>query len=140
MKDIWYNIITEREAETPERIGESELHMKKYEARLSLETYNEKTGDWGERQVYQTESIKDGAEVCLIANELFEDPNQAIQDATADIFRDLVDEPDYSDVDTRWTLEIVEISDGGAEKILADCWEWESKLAKKFNDEEKEDD
>lgn len=109
--------------------------MKKYEARLSLENRNEKTGEWGERQTYQTEEIEDASEACLAANEIFENPDQAISDATADIFRGMTDAPDYSDTDTRWTLEIVEISDDGAEKMLADCWEWESKLAKRwFND------
>ena len=90
--------------------------MKKYEARLSLENRNEKTGEWGERQTYQTEEIEDASEACLAANEIFENPDQAISDATADIFRGMTDAPDYSDTDTRWTLEIVEISDDGAEK------------------------
>lgn len=110
--------------------------MKKYEARLSIENRNEKTGEWSEKQVYQTEEIENASEACLIANELFADPEQAISDATADIFRDIdVDnELDYSDVDTVWWLEIVEISDGGAEKVLAMCSEWESKLAKDARD------
>lgn len=106
--------------------------MKRYQARLSVETYNEKNGDWSERQVYQTEEIENASEACLITNELFEDSDQAIRDATADIFRDMNEKLDYSKTDTRWTLEIVEISDGGAEKMLADCWEWESKLAKEW--------
>lgn len=109
--------------------------MKKYEARVSLETYNAKTGDWSEHQVYQIEEIENASEACLIANELFEDPDQAIRDATADIFRGMDEKSDYSEMDTRWTLEIVEIGDGGAEKVLADCWEWESKLAKEWFNE-----
>lgn len=106
--------------------------MKRYEARLSVETYNEKTGDWSEKQIYQTEEIENASEACLIANELFENPDQAIKDATADVFRTIDEKPDYSETDTRWTLEIIEISDGGAEKYLGDCWEWESKLAKEW--------
>lgn len=107
----------------------------KYEARLSIEVRDEKTGEWGERQVYQVEEIEDASEAYLAGNEIFENPSQAISDATADIFRAMDDVPNYSNVDTRWTLEIVEIGAGGTEKILADCWAWESKLAKKwFND------
>ena len=106
--------------------------MKKYEARLSLENRHEKTGEWGERQTYQIEEIEDASEAHAIAAELNADPDQAISDATSDIFRGMTDEPDYSDVDTLWTLEIVEIGDGGAAKILAECDEWESKLAKEW--------
>ena len=106
--------------------------MKKYEARLSLENRDEKTGDWSERQTYQVEEIENASEARAIADELNADPDQAIRDATADIFRDMTDEPDYSNTDTLWILEIVEIGDGGAEKILADCDEWESELAKRW--------
>ena len=106
--------------------------MKKYEARLSLENRNEKTGEWSEKQSYQVEEIETASEAHAIAAELNADPDQAISDATADIFRGMTDEPDYSDVDTLWTLEIVEIEDGGAEKILADYCEWESELAKEW--------
>ena len=104
----------------------------KYEARLNLENRDEKTGEWGERQTYQIEEIEDASEAHAIADELNDDPDQAIRDATSDIFRDMTDEPDYSNVDTLWTLEIVEIGDGGAEKVLAECNEWESKLAKRW--------
>ena len=104
----------------------------KYEARLSLENYNEKTGDWSEKQTYQVEEIENASEAHAIANELNADPNQAISDATSDIFRGMTDEPDYSDTNTLWTLEIVEIGEGGAEKVLAECDEWESELAKRW--------
>lgn len=106
--------------------------MKKYEARLSLENRNEKTGEWSEKQVYQIEEIENASEAHAIANELNADPDQAISDATADIFRNMTDEPDYSKANTLWTLEIVEIAEGGAEKILADYCEWESELAKRW--------
>ena len=104
----------------------------KYEARLTIENRNEKTGEWSEKQVYQVEEIEDASEAHAIANELCADPDQAISDATADIFRDLNDAPDYSNVNTLWTLEIVEIGEGGAEKILAECDEWESELAERW--------
>ena len=104
----------------------------KYEARLSLENRDEKTGAWSERQTYQIEEIENASEALAIANELNADPDQAISDVTADIFRGMDNMPDYSNVDTLWTLEIVEIGDGGAEKILAECDEWESKLAKEW--------
>ena len=104
----------------------------KYEARLSLENRDEKTGEWSEKQTYQTEEIENASEAHAIAAELNADPDQAIRDATADVFRGMTDEPDYSNVDTLWTLEIVEIGDGGAEKVLADYGEWESKLAKEW--------
>ena len=104
----------------------------KYEARLSLENRDGKTGEWGERQIYQVEEIENASEAHAIANELNADPDQAISDATADIFRGMTDEPDYSNVDTLWTLEIVEIAEGGAEKTLADYCEWESELAKRW--------
>lgn len=106
--------------------------MKKYEARLSLENRDEKTGEWSEKQAYQIEEIENTSEAHAIADELNADPDQAISDATADIFRGMIDVPDYSNVDTLWTLEIVEIEEGGAEKILAECDEWESKLAKRW--------
>ena len=106
--------------------------MKKYEARLSLENRDEKTGEWSEKQVYQVEEIEDASEARALADELCADPDQAISDATADIFRGMTDEPDYTGVDTLWTLEIVEIGAGGAEKVLAECSEWESKLAKEW--------
>ena len=106
--------------------------MKKYEARLSLENRDEKTGDWSERQTYQVEEIESASEAHEIANELNADPDQAISDATADILRSMTDAPDYTNVDTLWTLEIVEIEEGGAEKVLAECDEWESKLAKEW--------
>ena len=106
--------------------------MKKYEARLSLENRDAKTGEWSEKQAYQVEEIENASEARAIADELNNDPDQAISDATADIFRDMIDEPDYSDVDTLWTLEIVEINDGGAETVLAGCNAWESKLAKRW--------
>ena len=106
--------------------------MKKYEAKLSLENRDEKTGEWSEKQVYQIEEIENASEAHAIASELNADPDQAISDVTADIFRGMDNMPDYSNVDTLWTLEIVEIGDGGAEKILAECDEWESKLAKEW--------
>ena len=106
--------------------------MKKYEAKLSLENRDEKTGEWSEKQTYQVEEIENASEARAIADELIADPDQAISDATADIFRGMDDEPDYSDVDTLWTLEIVEIGDGGAEKVLADYCKWESKLAERW--------
>ena len=104
----------------------------KYEARLSLENRNEKTGDWSEKQIYQVEEIEDASEAHAIADELIADPDQAISDATADIFRGMIDEPDYSNTNTLWTLEIVEIGAAGAEKVLVECNEWESKLAKEW--------
>ena len=106
--------------------------MKKYEARLNLENRDEKTGDWSERQTYQVEEIESASEAHEIANELNADPDQAISDATADIFRGMTDEPDYSNTDTLWTLEIVEIEEGGSEQVLAECNEWESELAKEW--------
>ena len=106
--------------------------MEKYEARLNLENRDEKTGEWSEKQVYQIEEIENASEAHAIANELNADPDQAISDVTADIFRGMTDKPDYSNTDTLWTLEIVEIGEGGAEKVLAECDEWESKLAKEW--------
>ena len=106
--------------------------MKKYEARLSLENRDEKTGDWSEKQTYQIEEIENASEAHAIVNELCADPDQAISDVTADIFRGMTDEPDHSETDTLWILEIIEIEDGGAEKVLAECYEWESKLAKEW--------
>ena len=104
----------------------------KYEARLSLENCNEKTGEWSEKQTYQVEEIENASEAHEIVNELCADPDQAISDATADIFRGLNDAPDYSETDTLWTLEIVEIGEGGAEKVLAERDEWESELANEW--------
>ena len=104
----------------------------KYEARLNLENRDEKTGEWSEKQTYQVEEIEDASEAHAIVNELCADPDQAISDATADIFRGLNDAPDYSNTNTLWTLEIVEIGEGGTEKILAECESWESELAERW--------
>ena len=106
--------------------------MKKYEARLSLENRDEKTGEWSEKQTYQIEEIENASEAHAIAKELNADPDQAISDATADVFRAMNNAQDYSDVDTLWILEIVEIGEGGAEKVLAECESWESDLAKRW--------
>ena len=106
--------------------------MKKYEARLSLENRDEKTGEWSEKQTYQVEEIENASEAHAIVDELNADPNQAISDATADVVRAMIDEPDYSNTNTLWTLEIVEIGEGGAEKVLAECENWESDLAKRW--------
>ena len=106
--------------------------MKKYEAKLNLENRDEKTGEWSEKQTYQVEEIENASEARAIADELIADPDQAISDATADIFRGMIDEPDYSDTNILWTLEIVEIGECGAEKILAECESWESDLAKRW--------
>lgn len=106
--------------------------MKKYEARLSLENRDEKTGDRSEKQAYQVEEIESASEAHEIANELNAGPDQAIRDVTADILRGMIDAPDYSNTDTLWTLEIVEIEEGGSEKVLAECDEWESELAKEW--------
>ena len=104
----------------------------KYEARLSIANRNEKTGDWSEKQIYQVEEIENASEARAIVDEICADPDQAINDATADIFRGMDDEPDYSNTNTLWTLEIVKIEEGGAEKTLADYCEWESELAKEW--------
>ena len=104
----------------------------KYEARLIIENRDEKTGEWSEKQTYQVEEIENASEAHAIADELNADPDQAIRDVTSDILRGMIDASDYSNTDTLWTLEIVEIGEGGAEKVLAECDEWESKLAKEW--------
>ena len=52
-----------------------------------------------------------------------------------DAFREWDSLPDYDEIDNEWTMTIIEIGDGGAEKILASTSVWESELAEKwFND------
>lgn len=106
--------------------------MKRYEARLIVQIWNEKNHDWGESQAYQTETIENESEAYSVAKELDEDPDQAIRDVTADIFRGMDEEQDYSETNYFWTLKIIAIDDGGKETLLAFCGEWESKLAKEW--------
>ena len=61
--------------------------------------------------------------------------NDDLFEYVTDAFREWDSLPDYDEIDNEWSVTLVEISEGGAEKILASTSVWESELAKKwFND------
>ena len=53
-------------------------------------------------------------------------------DYVTDAFRGWDSLPDYDEIDNEWCITLIEISDGGAEKILASTSVWESELAKEW--------
>lgn len=106
--------------------------MEKYEARLSVSQWS-KSGWVYEHDVVQCWDV-DGSKV----DEWIEDINANNDDLYAyvtDAFRGPDYLPDYDEINNEWCITLVEISEGGAEKILASTSIWESELAQAwFND------
>ena len=106
--------------------------MKKYEARLSVGQWSKSGWVFGHDvvEVWDVEENK--------VNEWIEDIKNDSSDLfeyVTDAFREWDNLPDYDEIDNEWSVTLVEISDGGAEKILVSTSVWESELAKKwFND------
>lgn len=103
--------------------------MMKYEARLSV-------GQWSNAGwVFQHDVVQcwDVAENKV--DEWIEDIKNDSPDLfsyVTDAFREWNDLPDYDEIDNEWSVTLVEISDGGSEKILALTSVWESELAKEW--------
>lgn len=106
--------------------------MEKYEARLSV-------GQWSNSGwVFQHDVVQcwdvDESKV----DEWIEDiktNNDDLLEYVTDAFREWDSLPDYDEIDNEWSVTLVKIEDGRAEKILASTSVWESELAEKwFND------
>ena len=106
--------------------------MKKYEARLSVSQWS-KSGWVFEHDVVECWDVDESK-----IDEWIEDiktNNEDLFDYVTDAFREWDSLPDYDEIDNEWTMTIIEISEGGAEKILVSTSVWESELAKEwFND------
>ena len=106
--------------------------MEKYEARLSVSQWS-KSGWVFEHDVVEVWDVEENK-----VSEWIEDiknDSSDLFDYVTDAFREWNNLPDYDEIDNEWSVTLVEISNGGAEKILASTSVWESELAKKwFND------
>ena len=106
--------------------------MKKYEARLSVGQWS-KSGWVFEHDVVEVWDVEENK-----VSEWIEDiknDSSDLFDYVTDAFREWDSLPDYDEIDNEWSVTLVEISEGGAEKILASTSIWKSELAKKwFND------
>ena len=106
--------------------------MKKYEACLSVGQWS-KSGWVFEHDVVEVWDVEENK-----VNEWIEDIKNDSSDLfeyVTDAFREWDNLPDYDEIDNEWSVTLVEISEGGAEKILVSTSVWESELAKKwFND------
>ena len=101
--------------------------MKKYEARLSVGQWS-KSGWVFEHDVVEVWDVEENK-----VSEWIEDiqnDSSDLFDYVTDAFREWDSFPDYDEIDNEWSVTLVEISDGGAEKILASTSVWESELAK----------
>ena len=106
--------------------------MEKYEARLSVGQWS-KSGWVFEHDVVEVWDVEENK-----VSEWIEDiknDSSDLFDYVTDAFREWDSLPDYDKIDNEWSVTLVEISEGGAEKILASASVWESELAKEwFND------
>ena len=106
--------------------------MKKYEARLSVGQWS-KSGWVFEHDVVEVWDVEENK-----VNEWIEDIKNDSSDLfeyVTDAFREWDNLPDYDEIDNECSVTLVEISEGGAEKILVSTSVWESELAKEwFND------
>ena len=103
--------------------------MKKYEARLSVSQWS-KSGWVFEHDVVEVWDVEKSK-----VNEWIEDIKNDSSDLfqyVTDAFREWNDLPDYDEIDNEWSVTLVEIEDGGSEKILALTSVWESELAKEW--------
>ena len=104
--------------------------MKKYEAQLSVSQWREGSGWVFHHNVVECWELKKSE-----VNEWIEDvkhDNSDLFDYVTDAFREWDSLPDYDETDNEWTMTIVEISEEGTEKILAQTSIWESELAKEW--------
>ena len=106
--------------------------MEKYEARLSVGQWSKSGWVFG-HDVVQCWDVDESK-----IDEWIEDiktNNDDLFEYVTDAFREWDNLPDYDEIDNEWSVTLVEISEGGAEKILVSTSVWESELAKEwFND------
>lgn len=106
--------------------------MMKYEARLSVSQWSNSGRVFG-HDVVQCWDVDESK-----VDEWIEDiktNNDDLFEYVTDAFREWDSLPDYDEIDNEWSVTLVEISDGGSERILASTSVWESELAKEwFND------
>lgn len=106
--------------------------MKKYEARLSVGQWS-KSGWVFEHDVVEVWDVEEN-KVSEWIEDIKNDSSDLFEYVT-DAFREWDNLPDYDEIDNEWSVTLVKISEGGAEKILVSTSVWESELAKKwFND------
>ena len=106
--------------------------MMKYEARLSVGQWSNSGWVFGHDVVQCWDVEKNKVDEWI---EDIKTNNDDLFDYVTDAFREWDSLPDYDEIDNEWSVTLVEISEGEAEKILASTSVWESELAKKwFND------
>ena len=106
--------------------------MTKYEARLSVGQWSNAGWVFGHDVVEVWNVEKDKVDEWI---EDIKTNNEDLFDYVTDAFREWDSLPDYDEIDNEWSVTLVEIGEGGAEKILASTSIWESELAKEwFND------
>lgn len=103
--------------------------MKKYEAQLSVSQWS-KSGWVFEHDVVQCWDVEKN-KVSEWIEDIKNDSSDLFEYVT-DAFREWDNLPDYDEIDNEWCITLVEINDGGAEKILALTSVWESELAKEW--------
>ena len=89
--------------------------MEKYEARLSVSQWS-KSGWVFEYDVVQCWDVEEN-KVSEWIEDIKNDSSDLFEYVT-DAFREWNDLPDYDEIDNEWSVTLVEIEDGGSEKIL----------------------
>ena len=103
--------------------------MKKYEAQLSVSQWS-KSGWVFEHDVVQCWNVEE-SKVDEWVEDIKNDSSDLFEYVT-DAFREWDNLPNYDEIDNEWSVTLVEIEDGGAERILASTSVWESELAKEW--------
>ncbi len=103
--------------------------MKKHEARLSVGQWNS-SGWVFEHDIVESWKVKENE-----IDEWFNDIKAESPDLfsyVTDAFREWNELPNYDEIDNEWCITLVEIDEGGSEKILASASVWESELAREW--------
>ena len=103
--------------------------MKKYEARLSVSQWSN-SGWVFEHDVVEVWDVEEN-KVSEWIEDIKNDSSDLFEYVT-DAFREWDNLPNYDEIDNEWSVTLVEIEDGGSEKILALTSVWESELAKEW--------
>ena len=101
----------------------------KYEARLNVGQWSN-SGWVFEHDVVEVWNVEKNEVSEWIEDIKNDSPD--LCDYVTDAFRGWDSLPDYDEIDNEWCITLIEISDGGAEKILASTSVWESELAKEW--------
>lgn len=103
--------------------------MKKYKARLSVGQWS-KSGWVFDHDIVESWSVKEN-EIGEWLKDIKAESSDLFSYVT-DAFREWNELPDYDEIDNEWSITLVEIDEGGSEKILGSTSVWESELAKKW--------